>query len=599
MKIIFTLSLMIFSLQTFAQEKIKLSGYFKEDYRRIEISKQLQRVIFVKTKGNVVIPKAASYLNLIPADAKRLGLKDILVISKNGEDYEKSNTALQTINAVQISDLEQGLFLDFSKTKNADDKLISILKNPQKTDTLSYNLFYNTNDFSLTKQWIDVTDNTAEVTLASTMVAHLTYGGSESSPIYNLIPVNELARKALHYVGNLFDLGDTEEWARSQWQKWYQETLEEKPVEMLASSATTFTIPDNYKPDDYNRALFGTDAVSKKILAIESLSSNVDDFKGHQIIKWDSANVHNSDYYRANQKQLFKIDAFKSLGSDLFVIGKYNTWTQLRYDEITQQYNIQKQLMIELPEKFKVTGENNIEIVQMGENLSYVVLKNKLAGSFFILTINTVTGEVLFAKKLTELLPNVDEKSLNFVYLQYGTEITDGFLFGVRNDKQYHLVKTSIDLTKANAIETTSIIQNSTAFMRADELDIMNLQDGFLRYLSFNSSINTQKSEIGVTEFDQNYYDKDGAITYDGENYHVFFSYDSPLKSGIKMYTLNMHMKPINAKNIFNFLDIEEPMEHNLVHLLYASKVKNHVWLFFKKGEKLHYTKIMDTSIEQ
>ncbi len=586
---------MIFSVTTFAQESTSVSGYFKENYRTIKLSDQLQRVIFVNTKGDVVIPRYAYYLNLIPADAKRLGLKDILVISNAGEDYVQSNTTLQKINVVRLSDLAQDLFLELSNTKPADHKLISILKKPKKTDTVNYNIFYNSNDFRLTKQWIDVTGNDAAVTLESMRVAQLTNGGAESSPIYELISISELAKKALHYVGNLFDLGDTEDWTRSQWNKWYEETLKDKSVEPLTSSANTFTIPNNYEYDQSNKALFATDQIGKKILAIESLRYNVDNFKGHQIIKWDSANVGKSDYYRADQKQLFRVDAFKSLGSDLFMIGKYNTWTHLKYDEKAQQYNIVKQLVIALSEKWQLTGENNIEVVQMGEELTYVVLKNKLAASFFIVALNTITGEVVYTRKLSELLPTVDEKNLSFVYLRYGTEITGGFLFGLRNDKQYHLVKTSVDLTVANIKETTSIIQNATAFINVNQLDIINLQDGLLRHFSFTRSISQQKSEISVTDFDQKYYDQDGLITYDGKSYNVFFSYSTPLHSGIKMYTLDNQMKPIQSKNVYNFLEIEEPMEHNLVHLLYASKLQNHFWLFFKKGEDLNYTKIVES----
>lgn len=586
---------MIFSLTNFAQESTPVSGYFKENYRSLEISKQMQRVVFLKTGGNVILPRSAYYLNLIPADAKRLGLKDILVISSAGEDYLQNNTQLQKLNVARVSDLEQGLYLELANTKPSNQKMISILKNPTKTDTLNYNTFYNSNDFGLTKQWIDVIDNTATITVEGTMVAHLTNGESISNAVYDLIPIDEVAKKALHYVGNLFDLGDTEHWKRIEWQNWYEKILASKAVEPSASTASTFSIPDNYGSEQNNMAYFGTDEVSKKVLAIESLRYNVDNFTGHQIIKWDSAKVHKSDYYRTGQKQLFRVDAFKSLGSDLFVIGKYNTWTHLIYDQNTQQYNIQKQLLIALPKTLLVSDENEIQIVQMGEKLSYVVLKNKLTGSFFVLTLNTITGEVLFAKGLSELLPTFGENDLGVVNLKYGTEITDGFLFGLRNNKRYYLVKTTVDLTEARVRETTSMIQNSTAFTHANQLDIINLQDGLLSHISFNPSISQQNSEIMVTDFDQKYYDQPGVITHDGKNYQVFFSYSAPLHSGIKMYVLNHQMKPISARNIFNFLEIEEPMEHNLVHLLYTSKMEKHVWLFFKKGVDLHYTKVMET----
>ncbi len=593
---IITIIMICFSFNSFAQEKIELSGYFKENYRTVALSKQIQRVLFVKTKGKVIIPRNAYYLNLIPSDAEKIGLNDILVIATNGEDYVQSDTSLQKTSAVQLSNLEDYLFIDVSKKKAKDEKLISVLKNPTKTDTLNHNSIYNDNDFRLTKQWIDVVDNTDSITVEGTMFATLTTGECISSPVYDLTPISELAKKALHYVGNLFDLGNTEDWTKTQWQNWYEETLNEKTVLEPLKNANTVTVPDNFKGSFPNMALYGRDEVSKKILAIESLRYNVDDFEGHQIIRWDGMKTVKSDYYRADEKRLFRIDAFKSLGDNLFIIGKSNTWTHLIYEDKAQQYNIQKQLIIELPETLNVKGENEICLVQMGEKLSYVILKNKISKSFFVVTLNTITGKVLFAKKLKELLPMIKEKDLSFVYLKYGTEILDGFLFGIRKDKTYHLVKASVNLAGAKVMETTSMIQNSTVFIHADDLDIINLQDGFLKRISFDASLDRNLSEIQTVDFKDKYYDEDGAITHDGKNYHVFFTSSFPLHSGIKMYTLNNQFKPIKAQSVFNFLEVEEPMEDNMAHLLYASKLYNHFWLFFKMGSDLRYTKIIENT---
>lgn len=591
MKKLITILMLCLTVSSFAQEKIELSGYFKENYRSIALSKQTQRLLFVKTKGDVIIPRSGYYLNLIPAYAEKLGLNDVLLISGAGEDYVQSDTSLQTINAVRLSSLESYIFIDISKKKAIDEKLISILENPTKTDTLNYNSFYNDNDFRLTKQWIDVIDNRDSITVEGTMYISLSSGECVSNPVYDLTQINELAKKALHYVGNLFDLGDTEDWTKTQWENWYEKTINEKTDLEPLKNSNTFTIPDNFRYDQSNMALYGKDELGKKILAIESLRYNVNDFEGHQIMQWDSAKVRKGDYYRTNQKQLFRIDAFKSMGDDILVIGKSNTWTHLKYEDKTQQYNIQKQLTIELPETLKVTGENEISLVQMGKNLSFVVLKNKISKSFFVVTLNTITGEVLFAKKLKELLPMVKEKDLSFVYLKYGTEIPDGFLFGIREDKTYHLVKTNTNLSDAKVMETTSMIQNSNIFVHENEIDIINLQDGFLTRVSFDATLEHQLSKIQLTDFKDKYYDEDGTIIHDGKNYQVCFPYHFPLHSGIKMHTLNSQFKPTKSQTIFNFLEVEEPMEDNMVHLLYASKLENQFWLFLKVGTDLKYVK--------
>ena len=187
----------------------------------------------------------------------------------------------------------------------------------------------------------------------------------------------------------------------------------------------------------------------------------------------------------------------------------------------------------------------------------------------------------------------VKEKDLSFVYLKYGTEILNGFLFGIRNDKKYHLVKINENLSERKVVETTDMIQNSTVFVHTNTLDVINLNDGFLRRMSFDASLNNKVSEIQTLDFKDKYYDEQGIITFDGTNYQVFFPFILPLHSGIKMHTLNNQFKPIKSQTVFNFLEVEEPMDENTVHLLYASKLENNFWLFFKMGADLRYTKII------
>lgn len=60
-----TFLMLCFTVSSFAQQNIELRGYFKENYRSVQLSKQTQRLLFVKTKGNVVIPRWGYYLNTI------------------------------------------------------------------------------------------------------------------------------------------------------------------------------------------------------------------------------------------------------------------------------------------------------------------------------------------------------------------------------------------------------------------------------------------------------------------------------------------------------------------------------------------------------
>lgn len=133
-----------------------LSGFFKENYRSVRLSKEVNRLLFIKTKGHFKLPPfgTGNFLNLTKEDAVKTGFNDIVVIPLYDGIFQSDRDKV-TLELVQLSINEPTVF--YTK-KNDVDKGISynkkIFVNPTLKDTVSWDEITNS-DLHYTKQWID------------------------------------------------------------------------------------------------------------------------------------------------------------------------------------------------------------------------------------------------------------------------------------------------------------------------------------------------------------------------------------------------------------------------------------------------------------
>ena len=67
-------------------QAITVTGEFKESYRWVRLSSNVERVLFVLEKGDFLLPERGYFLKLSEKDAERLDTSHILVIPLFGDE---------------------------------------------------------------------------------------------------------------------------------------------------------------------------------------------------------------------------------------------------------------------------------------------------------------------------------------------------------------------------------------------------------------------------------------------------------------------------------------------------------------------------------
>ena len=571
-----------------------LSGFFKENYRTIKLSKEAERLLFIKMKGHFQMPPFdyGYFLNLTKEDALKTGLNDILVIPLN-VGFAQSDKDKVTLELIPLSANEPSVF--YTKQNNVDKGIgysKKIFSNPTLKDTVCWDDITNS-DFHYTKEWIDNLDNEKEVTLKSYILYHTDKGGG-SHPTFSKITMKELAQKRLHGVSNLFDIVEDEIWNKKQWQDWFERTINYQESALKDCNPNVFGVNNIFKYDDGITMLYGADPITSKVFAIQSLPYNVDQFKDRQMIVIDSSKYHKYDYYRDGQKQTHNIRALESQDNKLYFIDFYCNWSAYEYDPTSEQYIFKEKKEIVLPTTTGKKTDYYVSHLQANENLTFAIIGNEKSKEFQVATLKTQTGETLRTKSLKDLLASTGlnfTKKTEIVYLKYGLKSSADFVFGIKQGDDYFLVKINKDLTNAKLIKTTKEISDATLFVNTKTIDVFKSDRSVLHKISFDADLKTMLSNQHH-EFENWYYDEDGIVVFDGLNYKLFAPYRLAQHSGINLLTLNDKLETIKTQCVYQFLPLEEPEYNNMIHLQYATKQRQDWLLLFRHESTLRYAKV-------
>lgn len=584
---------MILSKLVFAQNTITVSGVFKENYRAVRLSDEVNRLLFIKTKGHLKLPEYGNgyFLNLTKEDASRLGFDDILVIPLRSEIYQ-SDKNLVKLDLVQLSENEPSVF--YTKQSKADSEatyVTKIFENPSLKDTVDWNEITRS-DLLYTKQWIDNLDNEKQVTLKS-YILYDTDKGSGSSVQFSKIMMKELAEERLHRVNNLFN-GYRREWTKKQWQVWFQKTINYQEPALKDCNPNQHSISQIYKYDDGNTMIFGTDHSSGKIIGAQMLTYNVNQYQGRQMVVIDSSKYAKYDYYTGLQKQVSNIRAFESVDKNLYFFDYYGNWSLFEFDTVENQYVFKAKKEIPILESTGNRADSYVVHLQTNKNFIYAITKNDKTKEFYALVLKTQTGENLITKSLKDILGNtaIDyRKNFELVDLKYGLKSSNDFVFGIKQGDDYYLVKTDEKLENVKCIKTTKALRHSTLFVHDKTIHVLKSDNNNLSKISFDKGLTKQLSEQHKL-IENWYYDEDGLVIYDGSNYKLFAPFQLEQHSGIELLTLSSNLEIINKQCVYQFLPLEEPEYTNMIHLQYAAKVNNDWWLLFRQESSLNYVKV-------
>lgn len=594
MKKIVLLALLAFIKSVSAQKAVTLSGFFKENYRTVKLSKEVERMLFISLKGHLPMPsyKSGYFFNLSKEDALKTGFTDILVMPLN-EDVYQSDKDKFTLELLPLSINEPTVF--YTKPNHIDKGLSydkRIFSNPTLKDTISWDEITNS-DFHYTKEWIDNLDSEKEVTLKSQILYHTDKGGG-STPQFSKIKMKELARERLHRVSNLFDMVEDESWTKQQWQNWFEATVNYQEPALKDCNPKNYSISKIYKYSESYTMLYGADTNTNKVFGIQSLPYNVDQFNDRQMVIIDSLKYHKYDYYREDQKQIRNIRAFESFANKLYFIDFYANWSAFEYDLAKDQYIFKQKKEILSPELPGEQSDYNVSHLQTNENLIYAIISNKKTKDYYVAILKTQTGETLQTKSLRDLLASTDvdfTKKTEIVHLKYGLKNSADFVFGIKHGDDYFLVKTNQNLTGAKLIKTTSTLNGASIFANDKTVDVLKADNGVLQKISFDADLKTLLSNQRKV-IENWYYDEDGFVVYDGTQYKLFAPYRLALHSGINLLTLNEQLETIKKRCVYQFLPLEDPEYNNMMHLQYAAKQNDEWLLLFRRENSLKYAKV-------
>lgn len=410
---------------------------------------------------------------------------------------------------------------------------------------------------------------------------------------FSKIKMKELAKERLHRISNLFDEVN-KNWTKKEWQNWFETTINYQEPALKDCNPNNYNISQIYKYDESCTMLYGADNSSNKIFGIQSLPYNVDRFKDRQMVIIDSLKYNKYDYYHENQKQIHNVRAFESQNNNLYFIDFYANWSWLEFDLAKDQYIFKKKKEIALPEITGKRTDYSVSHLQTNENLMYAVITNEKSKEFYVASINTQTGETLRVKSLMDLLAST---GVNFtakteiVHLKYGLKTSTDFVFGIKQDDEYFLIKTDAELANVKQIKTTNAISGATLFVSDKTVDVLKSDNGVLQKIAFDADLKTMLNNKRKV-IENWYYDEDGVVVYDGLNYKVFAPYRLSQHSGINLLTFNDQLETIKKQCVYQFLPLEEPEYNNMIHLQYATKLNSDWWLLFRHEDTLRYAKV-------
>ncbi|RZL38465.1 MAG: hypothetical protein EOO96_02855, partial [Pedobacter sp.] len=404
MKKLILLALLFIVKSLSAQNTMTLSGIFKENYRSVRLSKEVNRLLFVKTKGHLQLPPYGSgnFLNLTEEDATKTGFKDILVISLTDNVFQSDKNKV-TLELVQLSANEPTVF--YTKQNDIDKSISynkSVFSNPTLKDTVSWSEITNS-DLHYTKQWIDNLENEKEVTLKSYILYETDRGGGGSDVQFSKIKMKELAKERLHRVSNLFDEVD-KNWTKKEWRNWFENAINYQEPVLKDCNPNNYNISKIYKYPESHTMLYGADNSTNKIFGIQSLPYNVDQYKDRQIVVIDSLRYNKYDYYHENQKQIRNVRAFEGLNNNLYFVDFYANWSWFEFDLAKNQYIFKEKKEIALPEVLGKRTEYYVRHLQTNANLMYAIIADEKLKECYVATIKTQTGETLKVKSLKDIL---------------------------------------------------------------------------------------------------------------------------------------------------------------------------------------------------
>ncbi len=591
----------------FAKESITVSGRFKDENRVINVSKEAQRLLFIKTKGNLVVPQRGFFLILSPASAKALGQDYIIIIPLDDDRQNVFYTDSKKDLSFQVQQLhpdEPSVFYtvnnDFS---NRDGLKKDFFTHPQPTDVLQWHSITNYEYISHVKEWIDALESNESITVESQIYYEKGFeerGKDKSLSSSNtrqttkqLMPLREIAKYRLHAVHLLFPQTDEEKWNRHQWLAWYENTLNIQPQSYTTCNPKTWNRETNYHEGFSNSALYATDKTSHRVFRLEKVP-NYEEFKNQQLLIFDMEDetYYNYDIYSKDHPYATSFTLLHVENNILYAITENMRWYRYEYDKKSDQYRITKEVKLLPKEAYEQKKQwRNIRQAYHDGKTMYLLFQSEDEKENFLLSVDATTGENIHRQPLKNVLANskIDMNSkTSFCTIHYAGQLHPDFYFCMSNHQNdaFYLLQTNASLESVKSIKISR--DEAYGWVMADETAVYTIDD-YEENMLVRTYARDLSQKLSQYQLSTPQSSGHGWIAKSSENVAVYRQERGLISTSIVKYEFNPSLtKELKKVCVYKHLPVEEITSETELKFFYASPIAHQNWLvFLKDGDTL------------
>lgn len=566
---------------------VTIKGRLMENYSVAHLSDAIQRLLFVMEKGNLYLPETGFYLNLEKEDAAEIGAEYILLVPL----FEANNTDLfygnynkpMSFEAIPIPGVEHGYytknvsFFNEHNTVKANDNVSlyrdGIFKNPSTKDTIVWSAFGNYLDLRDISQWIEKLNSQESVTVHHIGCAETTDGGFTIHN-YEKMELAEFAKQRLAYVSNrMVQLGaPQEEGSQTDWKKWIDKIMS-YDLGFLEDRNRENHLTKSFKEN--SNAITAMDYGGERLVRMVRTPQYLN-YVDQEIVIFDPATkgIRNYKFNNDNQRIIQNLRSFVLKGDFIFTINDALQWMKFSIPDSSATNSMCKLISKKtlLPEiKDEKSNPYEVDQVWMNDEIGYVLYHKKDTKNYFVICVNTQTGEKLSQASVNQLLKSPSTlKHLSFYYDEEGS---NGFAVLMEvNGAAHHLVFNpdasliqQINLG-ANFRWYPHFIGRDGIVTDANRQFYYDGEDDNVRFYLLN------KKSVSVTLKDR-LFDAELIVT-DGKNLRLFYEYGDAFSHGIKSQLLDgQSFQPIGEPaTVFSQVQVEGESSENTPTQLSAFK---------------------------
>ena len=585
---------------------IVVTGEFKQEYRSLHLYNNIRKALFILEKGNVYLPENRAYfLKLSPSDAERMETSYILLLplmdDKIVYEYDTpiSFEILPIPNAPDLYYTKKAFYTDKRGKKITlsypEELPLSPMEKIKKGKPVYHREIKNSDDFRDIPQWIEALSSTQKVTI----IAEMCWDGvdNQGNPAGGIKKFKEqelmstLAKEKLsslsYFLEGIIPL--PYEPTQEDWRQWWQQ-FQNLPYPILPSSL--MPVKTFRKNMDGDR-LYALDKETHKVYSIHKNPR----YGQEPLLIFDPQNdkVTDGQIYSKEQPDATDFEAIYAQGDILYTLNSRFVWAKYAPKKENGSLFYQQMASCDVvpePNKSyrKVSYEEiKYEMVQTytTPECMYMLIQKRETNEYWVMTLNTQTGQVEGKLALNPLLGNPKQLEYHRGYIATGA--TDKFVFLMKTEKGVYSLKCNV----TKLLEKTLLGEDfkwATTYLSWGDKQYYGDMDANDTFDFYTIASPSQKHSVSSLD---NIYDT-RIMEQEEDNFVAFYEYYDGFFSGLKMQRLDKDTHALKGEStlLYQYFPVEELSGENTPRCLKAFKINGQWHVFFAKEKGYFWVKV-------